>query len=125
MEHGRGTRGCRDLPIGAPWARLGNIVVKVMVLFSHTTRFRLKYETLLYSRPRRSHCAMATLFLILDDRSTDFTYGGPQNWTVNEQPPWYGGTSIYPAFANVSTFGSFGVSFEGTSRSSISFKQFQ
>ena len=69
---------------------------------------------------------MATkLLLILDDLSTDFTYSGPQNWSVNQQSPWYGGTSTYPAFANVSTFGSFEVSFEGTLRLSISFKQFQ
>ena len=67
----------------------------------------------------------STLFLVLDDVSTDFTYSGPQNWTVNEQPPWYGGTSTYPAFANASTFGTFEVSFEGTSRPSIFFKQFQ
>jgi hypothetical protein len=67
----------------------------------------------------------STLFLILDDLSTNFTYSGPQNWNVNQQPPWYGGTTTYPAFANLSTFGSFEVSFEGTSRSLISFKQFQ
>ena len=63
----------------------------------------------------------STLFLVLDDLSTDFTYGGPQNWTVNTQPPWYGGTSTYPAFANAQTFGSFDVSFEGTSCSSMPF----
>ena len=67
----------------------------------------------------------STLSLILDDLSTDFTYSGPQNWDVNQQAAWYGGTTTYPAFANVSTFGSFEVSFAGTSHSSISFKQFQ
>ena len=67
----------------------------------------------------------STLFLILDDLSTDFTYSGPPNWTLSQQSDWYGGTSTYLASANVSTFGSFEVSFEGTSRNSISFKQFQ
>jgi hypothetical protein len=58
-------------------------------------------------------CAMAsTLFLILDDSTGDFVYG-PQNWTINKQPPWYGGTSTYPAFANAQTSGSLEVSFEG------------
>ena len=55
------------------------------------------------------------LSLILDDLSTDFTYGGPQNWTVSSYLSWYGGTSMYPAFANAQTFGSFDLSFEGTS----------
>ena len=60
-------------------------------------------------------CVMAsTLLLILDDISTEFTYSGPQNWNVNQQSTWYGGTTTYPAFANVSAFGSLEVSFEGT-----------
>jgi len=67
----------------------------------------------------------SALLLILDDISTDFTYGGPQNWTLNEQPPWYGGTTTYPEFANARTFGSFQVTFEGTSRSSSIFNQLQ
>ena len=67
----------------------------------------------------------STLFVILDDLSKDFTYSGPQNWNVNEQAPWYDGTITYPAFANATTSGSFEVSFQGTSRFAIPFKQFE
>jgi len=62
--------------------------------------------------------SVLSLRLTLDSKSKDFTYG-PQNWTVNEQPPWYGGTATYPGFANPQTLGSFEVTFGGTSHSSI------
>lgn len=53
--------------------------------------------------------------MILDNTSADFTYGGPQDWTIDEQPYWYGGSSTSPRFANSQIFGSFEVAFEGTS----------
>ena len=60
----------------------------------------------------------STLSLIIDDLSTSFTYGGPQNWTIDEQPFWYGGTSTSPHLPNAQAFvGSIEVTFEGMSRS--------
>jgi hypothetical protein len=66
----------------------------------------------------------SALSLILDNTSKNLTYGGPQEWTIDEQPYWYGGSSTSPAFANAQIFGSFEVAFEGTSRSLIPFEQF-
>ena len=67
----------------------------------------------------------SALSLILDNTSKNFTYGGPQDWTIDEQPYWYGGSSTLPEFANSQVFGSFEVAFEGTSHSLIPFEQFQ
>jgi len=64
----------------------------------------------------------SALSLILDDVAPNFTYG-PQKWTVNEQPPWYGGTSTYPEFANAQKSGTFEVKFEGISCCSSLFKR--
>jgi hypothetical protein len=66
----------------------------------------------------------STLFLVLDDTATNYTYG-PQNWSVSWDPHYYGGTVIYPAFINNSRFGFFEATFEGTSRCPNIFKRHQ
>ena len=67
----------------------------------------------------------SALSLILDNTSKNFTYGGPQDWTIDEQSYWYGGSSTSPDFAHAQITGSFEVAFEGTSRFWIPFEQFQ
>ena len=64
--------------------------------------------------PRAQHMA-TELSLILDDNSGRFTYSGGR-WTLSTLVQWYKGTSWYPGFAGSgSDFGSFTMSFEGTS----------
>jgi len=64
--------------------------------------------------PRAQHMA-TELSLILDDNSGRFTYSGGK-WTLSTLVQWYKGTSWYPGFAGSgSDFGSFTMSFEGTS----------
>lgn len=75
--------------------------------------------------PHRLSCMASTLSLILDNTSKDFTYVGPQDWTIDERPYWYGGSSTSPEFASAQVFGSFEIAFEGTSHSLIPFEQFQ
>ena len=117
-----GARTSSDKLKFAPFSRSQNSD-KVSSKVYRQLRLADKYKTpfiLGLQKATLLSCAMpTTLFLILDDLSTDFIYGGPQNWTVNAQSPWYGGTSTYPAFASVQTSGSFNVSFEGTPRSSM------
>ncbi|KAF8962593.1 hypothetical protein BDZ97DRAFT_1824447 [Flammula alnicola] len=54
------------------------------------------------------------LRLILDDNAADFQYSGGQ-WTLSTLVQWYSGTSNYPAFVTSTVFGSFTLTFEGTS----------
>jgi hypothetical protein len=73
----------------------------------------------------RLSCMASALSLILDNSSKNFTYGGPQDWTIDEQSYWYGGSSTSPEFANAQVSGLFEVAFEGMSQSLIPFEQFQ
>ncbi|KAF8154192.1 hypothetical protein B0H34DRAFT_661801 [Crassisporium funariophilum] len=60
--------------------------------------------------------AASQLSLIFDDNASDVVYGGG-SWTSDFEAPWYGGESIFPAFAGVGnngTFGTLSMTFEGT-----------
>ncbi|KAH9478610.1 hypothetical protein JR316_0009067 [Psilocybe cubensis] len=59
---------------------------------------------------------MSTLKLvqILDDNAPDFKYSGGQ-WTLSTLVQWYQQTSNYPAFVTATQFGSFSLTFQGTS----------
>ncbi|KDR86141.1 hypothetical protein GALMADRAFT_274807 [Galerina marginata CBS 339.88] len=52
------------------------------------------------------------LLQILDDSAAEFQYSGGE-WTVSTLVEWYQGTSMYPAFANSTLFGTLTLSFEG------------
>ena len=57
--------------------------------------------------------------LILDDASGQFNYSGGE-WTLSTLVEWFNGTSYYPAFAGDGThFGSFNLTFEGKSCTSL------
>ncbi|KAF8875401.1 hypothetical protein CPB84DRAFT_1796491 [Gymnopilus junonius] len=55
------------------------------------------------------------LLQILDDNHGEFKYGGAGQWTLSTLVQWYQKTSNYPAFASSTAFGTFSLSFEGTS----------